>query len=112
MTNLHQHLTKWWKTECISSKIRNETKVSTLNQKLLEFLPRKTRWKKEIKGIQVGKGRSQIIPICRSYELINETLLKTSSKNLDLINAQQSSRMQNVSTQKSATASKNLSAWE
>jgi hypothetical protein len=49
----------------------------------LEFLARAIRHEEEIKGIQIGKGRSQIIPIHRQYDHIP----KRSKKLLDTINS-------------------------
>jgi hypothetical protein len=53
-----QHHTKWGKTETISSKVRNETRMSFspfLFNTVVEFLTKAKRQEKEIKGIQTGK---------------------------------------------------------
>jgi hypothetical protein len=67
-----QHHTKCRKTKTISSKVRNEKRVSTLStltQYIFQFLARAIRQDEEIKGIQIQK-EIKIIPICRSYDLI------------------------------------------
>ena len=53
-----QHCSQWWKTENISSKTRNKTRLSTLTtifNIVLEVLAIAVREEKEIKGIQIGK---------------------------------------------------------
>jgi hypothetical protein len=58
MRNHNKHDTLWGKTETISPKIRNETRMPTfwlLINIVLEFLVRAIKQEEEIKGIQIDK---------------------------------------------------------
>jgi hypothetical protein len=52
-----QHHTEWGKTENVSSKVRNQTRVFTLSTFIhvaLKFLDRAIRQEEDLKGIHVG----------------------------------------------------------
>ena len=64
MTNLQLNGKK---AESISSKIRNKTRISTLDNFIehsLEVLAMAIREEKEVKGIQIGKG-CKTVTVCR-----------------------------------------------
>jgi hypothetical protein len=64
MTNLYsQHHTKYGKTKTISSKVRNELRVSTfplLFDTVLKLLARTMSQEEEIKRIEIGKERVKL----------------------------------------------------
>jgi hypothetical protein len=54
----HKHHAKWGKTEAISSKVRNETRVSTLStliQQSVGIPSQSIKQEEEMKGIQIGR---------------------------------------------------------
>jgi hypothetical protein len=68
-----QHHTKCGKTETISSKVRNEIRVSTLSTLMQHNfrIPNQTnKTGRRNKRNSNRKERSEIIPICRWYDLI------------------------------------------
>jgi hypothetical protein len=102
MPKLYKQLhAKWGKTEIISSKVRNETRVSTLFT-LIQHSPgvpsqSNVRQEEEIKGIHLGK--EEIKEICRRHYLIPKRPRKLYHKTpRHHKHLQQSSRIQNQFT--------------
>jgi hypothetical protein len=74
-----QHHTKWLKIETISSKVRNETRMSTfltLIQHSLAIPSQNNRTGRRNKRSTLRKGRCQTIPNCRWHDLIPKRLPK------------------------------------
>jgi hypothetical protein len=68
MISHSQHHTKWGKTETISSKVRNETRVSTFSTLIKYGLGNPSQSNKTGKINKKNskrKGRSQTVPVCR-----------------------------------------------
>jgi hypothetical protein len=80
-----QHHTKWEKNKNIPTKVRNETRVSTLSCLFFnidfEYLASTIRQEEEIKGIQLGKEVvKHPVPICRWHDLIPKRYEKLHQK--------------------------------
>jgi hypothetical protein len=67
-----QHHTKWEKNESISSKVRNETRVSNLStfiQHSFGIPSKSSKIGRRNKRYSVEKGRTQVIPICKWHNI-------------------------------------------
>jgi hypothetical protein len=93
--------TKWRKTENISSKTRNETKVSTLSTLIQHShgIPSQiNKIRRRNKRNKNCKGSSQTIPFCRRQDLISKRSNST-KKLLDIINSVSKVTLYNINLQ-------------
>ena len=79
-----KHHSQWWKTESISSKIRNKTRISTLTTIIKHS--KVIREEKEIKGIQIGKEEVKLSLFAHYMILYIENPKDATRKLLELIN--------------------------
>jgi hypothetical protein len=85
-----QYHTKWGKTKTISSKVRNDTRMSTLSPLLfnivLEILARAIKQEGEIKGIQVRKEEVKLSLFADDMILYLKDPETSAEKLLDITN--------------------------
>ena len=84
-----QRRSQWWKSEIISSKIRNKTRLSTLTtiiQHSFESFSHSNQRKKEIKGIQIRKVEVKLSLFADDMILYIENHEGATRKLLELIN--------------------------
>ena len=91
-----KHHSQWWKTESISSKIRNETRIPLsplLFNIVLEVLATAIREDKEIKGIQIGKEEVKLSLFADDMILYIENPTDATRNWLELINGSEERRV-------------------